>query len=79
MGSKLKLSHRALLQRCNRMLRVKSQQLKRARPDAAAELGAYFIVDLERGQIARKQVDLEQLGNELGVLASFEKLAKEEK
>jgi hypothetical protein len=75
-GNKLAVSHRALLQRCNRVLKAKSQQLKRNTPDARnfGELGLYFIVDRDRGRIARKQVDLEALGNELGVLANFERL-----
>jgi hypothetical protein len=79
-GNKLAVSHRALLQRCNRVLKAKSQQLKRNAPDARNfnELGLYFIVDLERGRIARKKVDLEKLGNELGVLANFEKLEEEQ-
>lgn len=81
MNGKLHISHRALLQRCNRVLKAKHQQLKRNAKDARnfSELGLYFIVDLERGQIARKQIDLEKLGNELEVLANFEKLEKEGK
>jgi hypothetical protein len=76
MAGKLEVSHRALLQRCNRVLKAKSQQLKRNAPDARNfdTLGLYFIVDLERGKIARKQIDLEKLGNELGVLKTYETL-----
>ena len=56
MSGKLNISHRALLQRCNRVLKAKNQQLKRNARDARnfSELGLYFIVIPERGQIARK-------------------------
>ena len=38
------------------------------------DVGRYFVVDLKRNVVAYSDVDLEQLGRELGVLQPWEKL-----
>jgi hypothetical protein len=72
---KVPVSTRALVQRINRVLKSKQQQLKVARGRWAEEtqLGRYFVVDLNRNVILdRPNLELEAFARELKVLAEFE-------
>ena len=63
----------ALMQRINHNLRAGAQRLQTARSlQLEASMGHYFIVDLRRNSIQPQQIDLEELGRELGVLEDTE-------
>lgn len=63
----------ALIQRINRKLSADAEQLQTARSfQLETSVGHYFIVDLRRNSVKRQQIDLEELGRELGVLADSE-------
>jgi hypothetical protein len=68
---------RAALRRINRVLEEGGEQLKRAR-HPEAELGRYYVVDLERGRVTRRRVSLPALAQELSVLAPYETVAPED-
>jgi hypothetical protein len=69
------VSPRALLRRLNRKLQREHEVIKPTRSARwRDELGDYYVVDLDRNAIARKQVNLEQYARELGVLQEYEKL-----
>ncbi len=62
-----------LIQRINRKLNSDAKQLRTARTfQMETSVGHYFIVDLRRDSINRKQIDLEEVGREMGVLADSE-------
>jgi hypothetical protein len=42
-----------------------------------ADLGNYYITDVERNTITASHIDIEQLGRELGVLQHFERVEYE--
>lgn len=69
------VSSRALVQRINRKLRIDDEVLKKTRPNSVwNELGDYYILDFNRNRITAKDVDIEELGRELGVLHPQEEL-----
>jgi hypothetical protein len=72
MKQQVSVSNRALVQRINRKLRPDCEALKKARPRWWNELGDYYIVDYNRNWIVAKDVDIEDLGRELGVLQPHE-------
>jgi len=79
-GQKVPVTRRALIQRINRIiLAAGSEQLKSARGQAAATLGHYYIVDLKRNSVARKDVDVTALAREMGVLQPWEQLEEDAK
>ena len=65
---------RALTQRINRALEGNNQALKAARGLARLQLGHYYVLDTGKNEVARKDVDIEKLGREIGALKDFEKL-----
>lgn len=70
------VSHRALWQRIDRQLRATStRRLRRARGIGRHTLGDLYMVDLEHNGVVARNVDLEALGREMGVLQAFEGLA----
>jgi hypothetical protein len=74
---------RALTQRINRKLKQDDQVLKAARTDQTRmDVGQFYIVDYsdsKSGYVARHDVDLEELGRELGVLEQWESLSGEDR
>jgi hypothetical protein len=52
---------------------------ERASDHAGGELGDYYVVDESRNCITHKQLDLEELGLELGVLGAFETVVEDER
>lgn len=73
--TKLKISHRALIQRINRKLKPGGTRLRVARNEwVELDVGRYFIVDANQSAITLHHVDLEELGRTLGVMCSWETL-----
>ena len=80
------VSERAPIQRINRKLdcdRPTARQsgsiemLKTARGARAEhDLGRHYIIDLRGNVVLRKDVDIEELGRELGVLRPYEAVAE---
>lgn len=69
------VSRRALFARINRHLKKDGEWLRASRGERALQdLGEYYVIDISRNFVLHKDVDLEDLGRELGVLAAFEKL-----
>jgi hypothetical protein len=87
MGTKLPISHRALLQRINRALKDEFKQVRRSRrvgqdagrPLYAHGLGEYYLLNLRRNVIVAENLNLENYGKELKVLEDYEKLQEEDK
>jgi hypothetical protein len=73
------ISTRALVQRINRALAKDDEILKACRPTSRAyhELGDYYIVNFNMNAVMHKDVGIEALGKELGVLKEFERLEDE--
>jgi len=65
----------ALIKRINRSLANDFEQLRVSRSESVArDVGRYFIVDLYRNAIISQRIDLEELGRELRVLRSNERV-----
>lgn len=76
--SKVPITHRALVQRINRVLAKEGEQLKSYRGGKwDSDLGRYYIIDLNRNVLVRGDVDLEALGRKLKVLAEYEAIEEE--
>jgi hypothetical protein len=73
---KVPISTRALQQRINRAL-PEGQIIRRTYGSGAQTLGDYYIVDSEKGYVVDDNIDLEELGRELGVLRDYEQLSQE--
>jgi hypothetical protein len=72
-GKKMPVSERAVYQRINRKLAKQGQLLKALRhPDL--DVGKYYIIDVRRNILLRKQVNLENAARELGLLAQWEEV-----
>lgn len=65
------LSNGALILRINRRLAKDDQAVRKCRETSRDhnELGDYYVVNTSMNVIVAKQVDLEEYGRELGVLA----------
>jgi hypothetical protein len=76
--TKVPVTKRALVQRINRKLLERHEQLLTARGEnARAELGDFYIVGTHAGGVTDKHVEPEKLGRELGALKPYEVLAEE--
>jgi hypothetical protein len=75
---KIPISHRALIQRINRALDKRGQQLCKWRKDIRgyAAYGDYQIVDLKRGGMVETNVNLEKLARKIGALNAWEAVSK---
>ena len=70
---KVAVSERAIFQRINRKLHQDGEMLKTSRSERVEQqVGRYYVVDIRRNFIARRDVDLIALGRELGVLKPWE-------
>jgi hypothetical protein len=69
--TKVPVRRRALLLRINRKLIADGQVLQAARGSLA---GCYYRIDTRRGCLIQKDVDLAELGRELGALRTWEVL-----
>jgi hypothetical protein len=70
----LRITERALVQRINRRLAKVGERVRKTRVGTRSEveLGTFFITDCDRNCVQAKDVDVEALGHELGVLAPCE-------
>jgi hypothetical protein len=73
---KVPITERALIQRINRKLKPDLEMLRVTRERWQTELGRFHIIDFDKNWICRKDVDLEELGRDLGVLADYEALVE---
>lgn len=82
---KVPVTMRALLQRINRKLAKKDEQLMMSRGAYRADVGGHFIVHHELGKgrgnwrsraLVRTHVDPVKLGRDLGVLAPWERVVE---
>ena len=75
---KVKVSERALFARVDRALNKDEERLRRCRVGSRSyhELGDYYTINWRGNWIASKDVDLERLARELGVLKDYEELAQ---
>lgn len=71
---KVAISERALIQRLNRTLAKDGEKLRKRRGDGYHDTGDFYIIDVEKNCVAYMDVDIEQLGRKLGVLAKWETL-----
>jgi hypothetical protein len=72
------VSKRALVQRINRKLAERGEKLVAARGSRArADVGAYYIIDVNRNVLLWRHVALEAKGRDLGVLQPWERLEEE--
>jgi len=71
------VSERALIQRINRNLRPKSEQLHVCRKNSEwfHDLGRFHTIQHGTNQVGRRWLDLESYGRELGVLSKSETLS----
>ena len=73
--TKAPVSRRALVQRINRKYAKDRITLKKTTGrQAKIEVGQYFLLDLERGSVVEKHVDLVQFALKHGFLADWERL-----
>jgi hypothetical protein len=70
----VKVSLWAVMQRINRLLAAKGQQLRKARESYRSEMGMYYISDDDRNVIPQHHVDVTALAQQLGVLKSWERV-----
>ena len=79
---KLKITPRALYQRIDRKLRRDGKKLCTARKywdghgfeQENTNLGRYYIIDTLSNSLHQSHVELERLGQELGVMAAWEEV-----
>lgn len=71
---KVPLTARALLQRINRKLLPDSERIVKTRSRWVSTVGDYFRIDLNKNAVVDHDVNLENLGRELGVLRPYEAL-----
>jgi len=70
------VSERALITRINRRLSHKGQILKTTRgAQAKADLGKYYVADVERNIMMFHHVNLVPLARELGAMQAWEAIA----
>jgi hypothetical protein len=85
--TKTMVTERALLQRVNRKLAPKEQKVRRNRPfyDGPrelgrahyTELGRFYVVDTARNTIDEMDINLEEIGRELGAMGACEALQED--
>jgi hypothetical protein len=71
------LSRGALMKRINRKLAHEGERLCKSRRPWDGEIGHYYVVDTNRNLVIAKDVDLEDLARELGVIHPAEKVAED--
>lgn len=73
------LTERALVARINRTLAKQEQGLRRCRENSRwfHDLGRYYVVDQATLSLCMKDVEIEDLGRELGVLTSREAMVRD--
>jgi hypothetical protein len=73
---KVPVTERALIQRINRKLHDDDQMVKTTRGGRAEmDLGRHYVLNWRINGVVHTNIDLEDLGRELGVLQDWEGLA----
>jgi hypothetical protein len=76
MREKVTISERALLARINRKLKPDMEQLRKAHGvRARLDVGDFYVVNHRINGVTMKDVDVEKLARELGVLKEWEKVS----
>lgn len=78
MNDKISVSERAVIQRINRKLKPDHEMLRKARGDSiesSLDVGDFYIINYRIKGVTMKDVDVEKLARELGVLKDWEKVA----
>lgn len=75
--SRAPVSERAVVARINRALAKDNRTLRTTRADSRwySNTGRHYVIDIAQNCILWTDVDLEELGRELGVLADYETIA----
>ena len=69
------VSHAALIARINRRLIHDDKRLYKSRSEMArADLGEWYIVNVNRNLVVAKDVDPEEFAREIGVLTPYERV-----
>ena len=77
MKQKLGVSTRAVVQRINRKLAPDMEMLRKSRSvRSVLDVGEYYVINWRINGVMQKNVDVESLARELGVLKDWEKLAE---
>jgi hypothetical protein len=75
---KAKISTRALLARVNRALAAEGQIFRRSRgKKLKAQLGEWHILDKTKGEIAARDLDIEQWARDRNLLQSWEEIDRD--
>jgi hypothetical protein len=70
---------RSLVRRINRKLKPKDEVLRRARgAKVQLDLGRYYVVNFRMNMLIDKNVDIKDLGREVGALGPNEAVSDEE-
>ena len=72
MKEKVAISERALTQRINRKLASDMKRLCKARGNVSRDVGDYYVINYRINAVMQKDVDVEKLARELGVLKAWE-------
>jgi hypothetical protein len=73
------VTERALIQRINRKLRQDGEVMKVARgAQAESQHGRYYTIDLHRNYLIHDHLDPETVGREIGVLAEYEHMVRDD-
>jgi len=77
-ATKIPITRRALIQRLQRALKEDELILRAARNERVRqEMGDYYTIDLRTSGVMERDVDLEDIAREYGVLKDYEKLEAE--
>ncbi len=66
------LSERAIAQRVNRSLAKRGLKLCKAKGRPAADLGEWYVVDNDKGEVVARNVQLAEIANQEGALQPYE-------
>lgn len=77
--AKVPITRRALIQRINRVLAKDGEVLKTNRHPGVGrdDLGRHYVVDVNRNFLVDRDVDLEEVGRRLKVIAGYETIEEE--
>lgn len=75
--NRVPVAARALLTRINRHL--DGIALKKAKGHAAADLGAYYVLDLRTNEVTARHVDIEKMARDLHLLKPWETVSEDVK
>ena len=72
----MRITTATLTKRINRKLAARGEALRRTRGmQAYLELGDYYAIDISGNFVVSREIDLQELGRDLGVLFAHEEVA----